>query len=144
MIGIGGMLMIVFGSSSGASNTSSIIGDMIALGGAVGIVLYLRGSTGLIKIHNSPVVFNTFGINCTAIVLCFVYTVAIFPESYAEVGDWTHAENIWYALYIGLIPGIVGHLLANFSVKYLSSITIVTIFNLEAIFGTVIGIMFGV
>jgi drug/metabolite transporter (DMT)-like permease len=144
VVGLGGMLMIVFGAESGTENTSYIIGDFIALGGALGFVLYFRGSTMLAKVYDSPLVFNTIGINIVGLVLSFTYSVGIYHGSYAEVGDWINMENLWPALYLGLIPGFIGHLIANFTVRHLNPITIVTIFNLEAFFGTVIGILFGV
>jgi drug/metabolite transporter (DMT)-like permease len=138
------MIMIGCGGESGVQNTDSIIGDAIALGGAAGIVLYMTGSMTLRTTFESPAVFATFGINIIAIILSYIYSVIIFPSSYSAVGDWTKTENVPYVIYLGIVPGIVGHLLANFSTKYLNGITLVTLFNLEAFFGIVIGIIFHV
>jgi drug/metabolite transporter (DMT)-like permease len=51
--------------------------------------------------------------------------------------------NKWKVLYMGLVTGIGGHLLMLASIPHLDSLTVSIFFNLEPLFGMLIGMAYG-
>lgn len=51
---------------------------------------------------------------------------------------------LWYAFYLGAGPGIAGHTLLNYLVKFVSPLTISTAMLSEPLFGSCMGYLAGI
>jgi len=73
-----------------------------------------------------------------------MYSILLYENSQQELFNWMSPENLKWALFLGLVPGVIAHQIANFTVKYIDPITLATFWNLEPFVGILIGMFFGV
>jgi len=150
LVGLTGALIMLLDISKGnnSDNTNmngqdpSLTGDMIALLGAVAVSAYLVVGRHLrawipLWVYAFGVVGSAY---LTSMFLAFV--LGELTEGFSMIGMFQH-PYLWYAIYLGAGPGIMGHTLLNYLVKYVSPLTISTAMLSEPLIGSYMGYLAG-
>ena len=95
------------------------------------------------RTRDAPLFSYVAGIYFVAWVITYFLSWAVDIHNAKEIFGWFDLDILPYALWLGIVPGFVGHALINFLMRYLSPI-IISIFGcLEPVIGTFIGWCFG-
>jgi len=133
IIAVAGMIVI----TGGDINLSSeyIIGDLLALAGAVFAAIYLFiGRQLRARMDNLSYIFPVYAISAAGLlVICLFYRENLFDYS---------ADTWFIFLLLALIPTVVGHSLYNWLLKYVSAHMVATTVLGEPIGATILAIFF--
>lgn len=147
LVGLSGALIMLLdvgkGTKSGAGyHPPTLSGDMTALLGAATVSVYL-----VIGRHLRawmPLWIYTFAVigvaYSTSLLLSFLLGE---NPSVSMVFGFVQHPYLPYALYLGAGPGLGGHVMLNFLVKFVSPLTIATAMLSEPLLGSVIGFFAG-
>ena len=144
LIGLAGALIMLLDVKPGISEAGgpSLTGDLYALLGAAAVSVYLL--IGRTLRAWMPLWIYAFGVVGIAYATCIVLAFAFgeMEAGYSIYGMFQH-PYLWYALYLGIGPGIAGHTLLNYLVKFVSPLTISTAMLSEPLFGSYLGYLAG-
>lgn len=145
IVGLAGALIMLLDVKAGSNHAQdpSLVGDLVALLGAAAVTAYL-----LVGRHLRawmPLWIYAFGVvgfgYLTSLLLAFV--LGELEEGFSIMGMFQH-PYFWYAFYLGAGPGIAGHTLLNYLVKFVSPLTISTAMLSEPLFGSCMGYLAGI
>lgn len=139
-IGFCGLVLVVLDIEAGNSD-ASWYGDMLALLSMTAITAYLLHAQIMLKERNSPLFAYFAPVNVVASFTAYVF--AFFEGESGEYFSWINPIYFLPVLYLGLVPGILGHLVINYLLSYVSIILITVFVNLEPFIGSLIGWSFG-
>jgi drug/metabolite transporter (DMT)-like permease len=145
MVGLfGAMIMLLdIHTERKNSHSPSIHGDFIALIGAMAVSAYLVIGKELRSWM--PLWIYSFAVSLFAYLSCLAVALLLGEmncDGFSSMGMF-QVPYIWYAMYLGVGPGIMGHTLLSYLVKYVSPLTISTVMLLEPLFGSCLGYFFG-
>jgi drug/metabolite transporter (DMT)-like permease len=144
LIGLSGALIMLLDVRGGISEAGapSLVGDLVALFGAAAVSVYLVVGRHLRAWM--PLWIYAFGVVGIAYATCLVLAFGFgeLDAGFSIYGMFQH-PYVWYALYLGAGPGIAGHTLLNYLVKYVSPLTIATAMLSEPLFGSYLGYLAG-
>lgn len=144
IVGLAGALIMLLDLKGETKNAHdpSLKGDLVALLGAAAVSAYLIVGRHL-RVW-MPLWIYAFGVVGTAYVtsLLLAFALGELKVGFNVLGMFQH-PYIWYALYLGLGPGIAGHTLLNYLVKFISPLTISTGMLSEPLIGSYLGYLAG-
>mmetsp|Transcript_2007 Transcript_2007/g.4521 ORF Transcript_2007/g.4521 Transcript_2007/m.4521 type:complete len:323 (+) Transcript_2007:3789-4757(+) len=144
VLGVGisffGLFLVILDIGSG-DDKASWYGDMQALIAMIVITAYLFNAQTMLKERGVPLIAYFAPVNVVASLTAYFF--AIFEGEGDMFFDWTDTIYFWPVVYLGLIPGVLGHLSINYLISFISLILITVTINLEPLFGTFIGWSFG-
>jgi drug/metabolite transporter (DMT)-like permease len=144
LVGLAGALIMLLDINGGTSNAQdpSLKGDLVALLGAVAVSAYLVVGRHL-RVW-MPLWIYAFGVVGTAYVtsLLLAFALGELEAGFNALGMFQH-PYLWYALYLGVGPGIAGHTLLNYLVRFVSPLTISTGMLSEPLIGSYLGYLAG-
>lgn len=112
LVAIGGTVVMTLEAAVGPAGNMGLIGDMLALCGAITAAIYL--AVGRSVSDRIPLTGYFVLVNLLAGSFLALYAVAIGVDWNAPAAT----QNDWLAvLYLGLVPGIIGHGLMNWAVR---------------------------
>lgn len=148
VLGVFGSLVMLrdVGDSRGDVDANAIEpswqGDMMALAGAAAVSLYLVIGRHLREWM--PTWIYSFVVVGAAYLTTLILAVCQDPKF---AGSWVlgflHTPYVWYAIYLGLGPGLGGHTLVNGLLKYISPLLVSTAMLSEPILGSLLGYFLG-
>jgi len=164
LAGIGGAIIMLVGVQRNANATMNenenqiisqpnhpptLYGDAAAFSGAVAVCVYLIIGQKLRCFL--PIWLYVFPVIASATLACLIFALldANDPATWSggvsanSVFGFVSKEYFFYALYLGVGPGICGHTMLNMLLKYVSPLIVTTAMLCEPIFGSVIGYFFG-
>lgn len=131
-----GLFLVILDISVGSVD-ATWYGDLTALV-AMGIITkYLFLAQTMLKERNSPLFAYFAPVNVIASLTAYFF--AIFEGEGELYFSWTEPIYILPSLYLGLVPGVLGHLIINYLLSYISIILISVFVNLEPFIGGLIG-----
>jgi drug/metabolite transporter (DMT)-like permease len=139
VIGVGVSMVGIFfvvldiGGNSGAS----LYGDILAVLSMSCIVKYYLTSQVMLKENQSPVLPFFAALNVVACLTAYICTW--FSGESGLFFLWINPLTLIPVVYLGLVPGIVGHLTMNFLLAHISPLLISVFVNLEPVIGSFIG-----
>lgn len=142
LVGFAGCALVAFGS--GSTEGSSVAGDLVACLGAVMVCGYLLIGKVMREERGVALFYYLCPINFLAAVTAYVCAVAYSVDSAGHIFSWIPTHYAPYILYLGIVPGIVGHALLNFLLVHLSPLLISVFITMEPIIGSVIGWVMGI
>lgn len=144
LFGLAGALIMLIDVNAGVREAGgpSLAGDLFALLGAAAVSVYLVVGRNLREWM--PLWIYSFGVVGIAYATCLVLAFACgeMDAGFSIYGMFQH-PYLWYALYLGIGPGIAGHTLLNYLVKFVSPLTISTAMLSEPLFGSYLGYLAG-
>lgn len=144
LVGLSGALIMLLDVNAGIKEAGapSLAGDLVALLGAAAVSVYLVVGRHLRAWM--PLWIYAFGVVGVAYVTCLVIAFGFgeLEAGFAIYGMFQH-PYLWYALYLGAGPGIAGHTLLNYLVKFVSPLTIATAMLSEPLVGSYLGYLAG-
>jgi drug/metabolite transporter (DMT)-like permease len=141
---IGALIMLLdVHSERKNSHSPSVRGDFVALIGALAVSAYLVVGKDLRSWM--PLWIYSFGISVFAYLSCLALALLLGEMNFDRIPfmGMFQTPYIWYVIYLGIGPGIMGHTLLSYLVKYVSPLTISTVMLLEPLFGSCLGYLFG-
>ncbi len=162
LIGVkGGMNINIDGNGNtkgiGVGNGNTIIssnheptlyGDAAAFSGAVAVCVYLIIGQKLRKFL--PIWLYVFPVIGAATLTCLLFSFldardpsTLYGMTRSSVFGFLSKDFFFYALYLGVGPGICGHTLLNALLKHVSPLIISTSMLMEPILGSIIGYFCG-
>jgi drug/metabolite transporter (DMT)-like permease len=142
LIGFAGCGLVAFGS--GSTEGSSAAGDLVASLGAVMVCGYLLIGKVMREERGVALFYYLCPINFLAAVTAYICAVAYSVDSASHIFSWIPTHYAPYILYLGIVPGIIGHALINFLLVHLSPLLISVFITMEPIIGSVIGWALGI
>ncbi|MFX0094275.1 MAG: DMT family transporter [Candidatus Hodarchaeota archaeon] len=134
-----GAIIIGFAHFSSTQPTENILGDILALLGALSIAFYLvigRGVRKDIGVHGyTVVVYGT----CALFTLVFILTLGLFGSPFPLLGYSMFVYSLFFLL--ALIPSCLGHSMYNYSLKYIKAAIISVSFLAEPIGATILAVL---
>jgi drug/metabolite transporter (DMT)-like permease len=128
-------------SSELSGRHPTIFGDFVALLGACAVSAYLVIGRELREWM--PLWVYAFGVVGSAYMTSLLLATITGELTTSNVLGFLDLPYVWYALYLGVGPGIGGHTLLNGLLKYVSPLTISTAMLAEPLVGSVIGYVVG-
>lgn len=138
-VALAGGALIAFGDAGGASaGTTPLLGDLLALGGALSVSLYLIFGGEAQRRGLSAGCYVTVAYGVGALVLLPV--PLLFGPGYL---GWAPAVYLFGVL-LALVPQLVGHTALNWSVRWVGPTLVALAVLAEPVFGSVLGyLIFG-
>eukprot|EP00762_Andalucia_godoyi_P006806 ANDGO_00974.mRNA.1 hypothetical protein CAOG_05785 len=119
-------------------------GNLVAFAGAVLMAVYLTIGSA-VRPQIPKLSFYVFPINFIAMTVLWIASCAAEVPCVACLGEWTSPTNRMLAvLYLGLVPGILGHTIINFLLKRVPPLMISVTLLFEPLIGSVMGWVAGV
>lgn len=144
LVGLTGALIMLLDIKDDSENARnpSLIGDLVALLGAAAVSAYLVVGRHLRSWI--PLWVYAFGVVGSAFLTSMFLAFALgeLSDGFSIMGMFQH-PYLWYVIYLGVGPGILGHTLLNYLVKYISPLTISTAMLLEPLIGSYMGYLAG-
>jgi drug/metabolite transporter (DMT)-like permease len=139
---------LVLSSSAVSEEEVTVLGDLLALSASAAVIPYLLIGRKLrswmpLFIYAAPVtLLAAFQLTLAAILVegskCFV-------SGSGGVFGWAGSMHFLpFVLYLGLVPGIIGHTGINALLKYMHPLIITLVLNVEPPVGAVMGYLVGV
>jgi drug/metabolite transporter (DMT)-like permease len=146
--GIGFIGTLVLASSAVSEEEVTVVGDLLALSASAAVIPYLLIGRKLrawmpLFIYAAPV-------TCLAALQLSIASLLfegskIFTAGGGGVFGWAGSIHFLpFVLYLGLVPGIVGHTGINALLKYMHPLIITLVLNVEPPVGAVMGYLLGV
>lgn len=135
--------------SDGAIKSPTWYGDLIAVLGAATVAVYLVIGRHL---QAPPYSLNlwtySYGVVGTSYMTTLVLALLLAEDSFStSAKKWLtglfEGPYIGFAFYLGIGPGLLGHVLLNYLLQYLSPLTISTAMLTEPVLGGVLGYVLG-
>jgi len=152
--GIAGCLILLCDTTTSMANDSNSTttatlaiepswqGDMIALGGAAAVSLYLV--IGRYLRRWMPLWIYSFVVVGCAYITSLGFAIVSTPDlTIGQIFGFLQTPYLLFALYLGVGPGIAGHTLFNGLLKYVSPLLISTAMLAEPVVGSIMGYFFG-
>jgi drug/metabolite transporter (DMT)-like permease len=144
LIGFAGAALTLFdeGTQQG-DNTVTLLGDSLALLGAVTVVGYIV--CGRILRAWMPIFLYAFPVTLVGAILLLPASMLVETDfSTYGVFGWVDGAFFWWFLALALIAGLLGHTGLNTCLKYVSPLVISACVTLEPVIGSLIGfVVFG-
>lgn len=135
--------IVVISLAKTSETKATLYGDALSLSFAALYSLFLIISRSIVKDADLPVLHYFFGINAIGCVVCFLSVLLIVPEEASFFFTWMTTSDWALIVYMGIVPGILGHLVFNVMLKHVSTILITIFGSLESPLGSFIGWCFG-
>ena len=138
---IGAAITLLDTGSQQGDQTVTVLGDLLAFGGAVFVVGYIV--VGRILRTWLPIFLYAYPVTLIAALLLLPLSYALEP-SFAEFGvlGWTDAEFFVWFLLLALVAGLLGHTGLNTCLRYISPLVVSVSVTLEPVLGSIIGWLF--
>jgi drug/metabolite transporter (DMT)-like permease len=137
-----GISLVAFDVSSNKS-TATWFGDVLSFLTAIAACGYLMLCKYMLSDRNSPLLSFFAPINFVSSLTSYALAVLFDPTQASEFFGWTDLKYLGLVLYLGLVPGFLGMVSLNFLLMHISMILITVFVNLEPLFGSFIGWIFG-
>ncbi len=134
-----GAIIIGLAHFSSTQPTENILGDILALLGALSVAIYIiigRGVRKKIGVHGYTVV--VYG-SCSLFILSFILFLGLFGTPFSLLGYSTFAYILFFLL--ALIPSCLGHSMYNYSLKYIKASIISVALLAEPIGATILAVL---
>ena len=141
LIGFAGCVLVAFGS--GNTQGSSVVGDLVSFLGATMVCGYLLIGKVMREERGVALFYYLCPINFLATVTAYICAVCYSPASASHIFTWITGDYALYVLYLGVVPGVVGHAIINFLLLHLSPLLISVFITLEPVIGSLIGWFLG-
>ena len=134
-LGFVGLSVTVLGTSSGEAG---VLGDLLAFSAALAMAVHLSISG---KVFEKIFSFWIYVVpmNFIGSLLSFFFAVAVESESPFKFAEWVYTQNARYVLYLGIVPGVLGHAMFNYLLKYITPVLVTVFLNFEPAIGSTIG-----
>lgn len=136
IIGFFGLTVVIFGSTQG--HDSTWYGDLVAFMTAITLAIYILLGKKLME-HKVPMWSYLTIVNAQAALWSLIFAVTVSGDSPLAGLQWTWTSDWLLVLYLGLVPGALGHGAINWLLKYMSCLVISVFINFEPIIGSFIG-----
>jgi drug/metabolite transporter (DMT)-like permease len=123
--------------------SGDVAGDFVAMLAALAVVIYLQIGENLQKWDAIPIFPYLVVVNGIAAIMSYVYAVIWNVGDASDVVAWLYHSYGVYTVYLGIVPGILGHAMFNYLLKIISPLIITIFMNLEPVIGSIIGWAFG-
>jgi drug/metabolite transporter (DMT)-like permease len=139
---------VVLASSAVSEEEVTVLGDLLALSASAAVLPYLLIGRKLrswmpLFIYAAPVTLLA-AIELTIAAILFE-GAKIFTAGGGGVFGWAGSLHFLpFVLYLGLVPGIIGHTGINALLKYMHPLIITLVLNVEPPVGAVMGYLIGV
>ena len=131
-----------------SNHEPTLYGDAAAFSGAVAVCVYLIIGQKLRKFL--PIWLYVFPVIGAATLTCLLFSFldardpsTLYGMTRSSVFGFLSKDFFFYALYLGVGPGICGHTLLNSLLKHVSPLIISTSMLMEPILGSIIGYFCG-
>jgi drug/metabolite transporter (DMT)-like permease len=116
-------------------------GDFVALVGAAAVSIYLVIGRHLREWM--PLWVYTFGVVGSAYITTLMLAILTGEVTFTNTFGFLYHPYVWYALYLGIGPGVGGHTLLNGLLKFISPLTVSTAMLAEPLVGSLMGYAVG-
>ena len=146
--GLGFIGTLVLASSAVSEEEVTVLGDLLALSASAAIIPYLLIGRKLrawmpLFIYAAPVTLLA-ALQLTIAAILFEGS-KIFTAGSGGVFGWTASLHFLpFVLYLGFVPGIIGHTGINALLKYMHPLIITLVLNVEPPVGAIMGYFLGV
>ena len=117
-------------------------GDVVALVGAAAVSIYLVIGRHLREWM--PLWVYTFGVVGSAYITTLLLAICTGEVTFTNTFGFLYHPYVWYALYLGIGPGVGGHTLLNGLLKFISPLTVSTAMLAEPLMGSLMGYVLGI
>mmetsp|Transcript_8145 Transcript_8145/g.16036 ORF Transcript_8145/g.16036 Transcript_8145/m.16036 type:complete len:325 (-) Transcript_8145:4387-5361(-) len=131
----GGISLVILDINDDSQAT--LFGDLLSFAAMIVILIYLKYAQVMLKERQVPIFAFFAPINVVASLTAYAF--AVFEGEGAIYFSWTDSLYIFPVIYLGIVPGVTGHLIINYLLKHISMILITVFINLEPLFGSLIG-----
>lgn len=139
LIGLLGMILV---SRDMESNNSSFLGDMIALGGAFCMCMYLLLGNYVLQKSGVPIWNYIFPISCTASMIAWGYSIVAYDCSMEDYLEWKEDQYLPYVM-LGILPGFICNSSYVLLVKHLRPVVVTSFMNFSPFISVFIAWFFG-
>ncbi|CAG9315775.1 unnamed protein product [Blepharisma stoltei] len=140
IVGFVGLALTILETTQGGDATW--YGDLIAIVSAMAVTLYFFIGKAMMKQTISIWVYLT-PVNFQAAIWSYALALLINNEDPGRFVQWIYTSDWVWALYLGIVPGIIGHGILNTLLKHVSVLIITVFVNFEPVIGTFIGWLAG-
>lgn len=78
-------------------------------------------------------------VNAVACVTSYILAISVQKVDPSRIVGWLYTDQAIYVLYLGIVPGILGHTTFNYLMKTISPLLISAFVNFEPLIGSMIG-----
>ncbi|CAG9314081.1 unnamed protein product [Blepharisma stoltei] len=141
VIGFVGLTVVIFGNSE--SEGSTWYGDVIAFMTAITLAVYMLIGKKLMEKSVPMWTYLTIA-NIEAAIWAYIFAVAVQGDDPIEGIQWIYTSDWLIVIYLGLVPGALGHGAINWLLKFMSCLVISVFINFEPVIGSFIGWVVGI
>lgn len=138
---VGVSLTLLDSGSQQGGQTVTVLGDLMAFGGAIFVVGYIV--VGRMLRGWMPIFLYAFPVTLIAAILLIPASYLI-EEEFSNFGifGWTSPDYVFWFFLLALIAGIFGHTGLNTCLRYISPLIVSVAVTLEPVIGSIIGWIF--
>ena len=145
VVGFAGLAIVSLDISADAEVT--LLGDVYAFLGGVAMIVYLV--VGFAVRQQLPLFVYVFPVTALAAVVLSLAAAVAEYDTVSSAGGWGlfawtwTSPDVWYVIYVGVVPGIMGHTFINWVLRHLPSLVVSVTLMTEPLVGTLIGLVVG-
>eukprot|EP00743_Colponemidia_sp_Colp-15_P011379 GILK01012687.1.p1 GENE.GILK01012687.1~~GILK01012687.1.p1 ORF type:complete len:378 (-),score=38.54 GILK01012687.1:60-1193(-) len=143
----GGALMCI--DLTNVSSTVTFAGDAVAFVGAIAMVGYLYSGRLLREDRRMPLFLYAFPVTFLSAVFSAVLAVWLEDGNFGGTGvrsvfGWHASQYFVWVLYLAAVPGMLGHTVINFIIRYISPLVVTVTLVMEPLVGSFLAWLVGV